>query len=63
MENATKIGSQGNATPLRKGYLEATVKKAYDTLKELTKLQQQKATIIEDKGGALLTILERWTEY
>ena len=39
-------------------------KKAYDTLKKLTKPQQQKATNIEDKSDRLLTeesaILKRW---
>ena len=42
-------------------------KKAFDTLKKLTRKQHHKATIIEDKNGSLLTdnaaILTRWTEY
>ena len=42
-------------------------KAAYDTLKELTKTQQNKSPIIENKEGEPLTesaaILERWTEY
>lgn len=42
-------------------------KKAYETLKALTKTQQRPATVIEDSAGQLLTenaaVLSRWTEY
>ena len=42
-------------------------KKAYKTLKLLTKEKQNMTTAIEDKDGNLLTesseVLNRWTEY
>ncbi len=42
-------------------------KKAYQTLKTLTKTQQNKSTVIEDRNDILLTdssaVLARWTEY
>ena len=45
----------------------ARSKKAYQTLKTLTKQSQDRTSVIENKEGELLTentaILERWTEY
>ena len=42
-------------------------KKAYETVKELTKPKQSKVTSIKDKNGEVIIeknkILERWTEY
>ena len=42
-------------------------KEAFTTLKVLTKTQQYKSSVIEDKGGNILTestsVLNRWTEY
>ena len=42
-------------------------KEAYNTLKALTKTQQDKSAVIEDSGWNILTkstaVLNRWTEY
>ena len=42
-------------------------KRAYQRLKDLTTLKQEKATTIQDRSGKCLTeerqILNRWTEY
>ena len=42
-------------------------KKAYNTLKALTKTQQHKSVVIEDSSGNILTestaVLNRWTEH
>ena len=52
---------------IEKGIKESNNKKAFDTMKKLTRKQQHKATVIEDKNGSLLTdnapVLTRWTEY
>ena len=51
---------------IEKGIKESNSKKAFDTLKKLTR-KQSTATVIEDKNGFLLTdnatVLTRWTEY
>ena len=42
-------------------------KKAYDTVKNLTKPKQSKVNSVKDKNGEIIVekskILERWTEY
>ena len=52
---------------IEKGIKEVNSKKAFETLKKLTRKQQHKATVIEDKNGSLLTdntaVLIQWTEY
>ena len=52
---------------IERGFQRGDSKKAYETLKTLTKVQQNKSTVIEDKDGNLLTessaVLARWTEY
>ena len=49
------------------GMSKGNSKAAFDTLKLLTRPQQPRATIIEDKEGTLLTeetaTIRRWTEY
>ena len=52
---------------IEEGMKHGNSKAAFDTLKTLTKTQENKSPIIEDKAGEPLTdsaaILERWTEY
>ena len=52
---------------VEEGMKRGNSKAAFDTLKNLTKTQQNKSPIIEDKDGEPLTestaILDRWTEY
>ena len=52
---------------VEEGMSKGNSKKAYKTLKLLTKIQQNKTTVIEDKDGNLLTesseVLNRWAEY
>ena len=52
---------------IEEGMKHGNSKAAYDTLKDLTKTQQNKSPIIEDSAGEPLTdsaaILKRWTEY
>ena len=52
---------------IEKGTNAGNCKKAFDTPKKLTRKQQHKATVIEDRNGSLLTdnaaVLTRWTEY
>ena len=52
---------------IEKGIKQSNSEKAFDTLKKLTRKQQHKATVIEDRNGSLLTdnadVLTRWTEY
>ncbi|XP_076438257.1 uncharacterized protein LOC143277357 [Babylonia areolata] len=50
-----------------KGMEAGNSKRAYNTLKTLTKTSQPRSAVIEDKDGKLLTdseeVLNRWTEY
>ena len=52
---------------IEKGMEQGNSKQAYDTLKKLTKTQQNRTTVIENNEGMLLTestaVLKRWTEY
>ena len=52
---------------IEQGMERGICKKAYETLKLLTKAKQNKSTVIEDSKGKLLTddaaVLQRWTEY
>mgnify|MGYP006273469667 CR=1 FL=1 len=49
------------------GMTKGNSKHAYDTLKKLTKAQQNKSSVIEDCSGNLLTensaVLKRWSQY
>ena len=42
-------------------------KEAYDTIKKITKIEQPRTSVIEDKEGNVITessaVLDRWTEY
>lgn len=52
---------------IEKGMKKGNSKLAYDTLKNLTKTQQNRSSVIEDTSGELLTensaVLNRWTQY
>ncbi|XP_076443965.1 uncharacterized protein LOC143282251 [Babylonia areolata] len=52
---------------VEKGMEAGNSKRAYSTLKTLTKTSQPRSAVIEDKDGKLLTdseeVLKRWTEY
>ena len=50
----------------KKGMMSGNSKKAYNTLKALTKNQQHKSAVIEDSSGNILmegtAVLNRWTQ-
>ena len=52
---------------IEKGMARGNSKQAFNTLKQLTNVQQCKSSVIEDKSGTLLTestaVLTRWTQY
>ena len=52
---------------IESGMKRGNIKVAFDTLKLLTRSQQPRTSVVENKGGLLLTeetaVLKRWTEY
>ena len=52
---------------IEKGMVSGNSKKAYNTLKAITNIQQRKSAVTEDHSGNILTestaVLNRWTEY
>ena len=67
IEKAKEDWITEQCSKVEEGMKRGNSKAAYDTLKNLTKTQQNKSPIIEDKDGEPLTesaaILDRWTEY
>ena len=54
-------------TKIERDMTKGNSKSAYATIKELTKVEQPRTTVVEDKEGKLLTestaVLGRWTQY
>ena len=52
---------------MKKRMMSGNSKEAYNSLKALTKTQQQKSAVTEDSSGNILmestAVLNRWTEY
>ena len=67
IEEAKENWISDQCCKIEEGMKHGNSKAAFDTLKTLTKTQENKSPIIEDKIGEPLTdstaILERWTEY
>ena len=55
MIKATEKWISEQCDNIEKGIKEGNSKKAFDILKKLTRKQQHKATVIEDKNSSLLT--------
>ena len=67
MKEAKEKWLDDQCRDIERGFQRGDSKKAYETLKTLTKVQQSKSSVIENKDGNLLTessaVLTRWTEY
>lgn len=67
MKKAKEDWIEDQCCNVEEGLANGNSKKAYETLRILTKTQQRAATVIEDSSGQLLTentaVLSRWTEY
>ena len=67
IEEARENWISDQCSKIENGMKHGNSKAAFDTLKDLTKTQQNKSPIIEDSKGEPLTdsaaILKRWTEY
>lgn len=67
MKKAKEQWITDQCSSIETGLSSGNSKTAFDTLKRLTKPQQAKSPIINDKDGNLLTeqaaVVERWTEY
>ena len=67
MKKAKEEWIERQCDDIEESFSTGNTKKAYDTLKSLTKTQQPKSSVIEDSNGQLLTesnaVLGRWTKY
>ena len=67
MQKAREKWINDQCDDIEKSMQMGNCKKAYETLRKLTKQQQAKSSVIEDSSGNLLTessaVLNRWTEY
>ena len=67
MRNAKEKWIEQQCGEIQQGMAAGNSKRAYETLRTLTKTQQPKASVIEDSSGNLLTestaVQKRWTEY
>ncbi|XP_066285795.1 uncharacterized protein [Branchiostoma lanceolatum] len=67
MREANDKWIEDQCEEIQHGMASGNSRKAYETLKTLTKTQQPRAAVIEDSSGNLLTentaVLDRWTEY
>ena len=67
MKSAKEEWIEEQCKNIEKRMMSGNGKKAYNTLKALTKTQQHKSAVIEDSSGNILpegtAVLNRWTEY
>lgn len=67
MREAKEMWINAQCQTIDKGMTHGNSKKAFSTIKTLTKSQHSKSSVIEDNSGELLTestaVLKRWTEY
>ena len=67
MKDAKEEWINRQCKEIEEGMHHKNSKKAYETLRTLTKTQQNKSSVIEDNSGSLLTenaaVLKRWTQY
>ena len=67
MKEAKEAWTEQQCKNIEKRMMSGNSKKAFNTLKALTKTQQHKSAVIEDSSGGILTestaVLNRWTEY
>ncbi|MGL4418375.1 MAG: reverse transcriptase domain-containing protein [Plesiomonas shigelloides] len=67
MRVAKEAWIEDQCRDVEEGMVNGNSKKAYQTIKTLTKTQQRSAKVIENSNGQLLTenaaVLNRWTEY